>query len=153
MGRSHRRLKKSILAFYLRPIKVKLWCLVALINLLGITGKNSLLFACSWSYIDCNISFSKVALHKLDEKCSETSSASIMLCHELCFVQNKTTEKRGLQQKKIFFPLWFNLHFFINISAFWSNAPFLTSGVDRLSHWKSWRQLCCFYPSSFLRAQ
>lgn len=35
-----------------------------------------------------------------------------------------------MQQKKIFFPLWFNLHFFLNVSTFRSKAPFSASGVE-----------------------
>lgn len=37
----------------------------------------------------------------------------------------------GVQQKKMFFPLWFNLHLFLKISMLRPNAPFLTSGVER----------------------
>ena len=35
-----------------------------------------------------------------------------------------------MKQKKIFFPLWFNLHFFLNVSTFRSKASFLASGVE-----------------------
>lgn len=35
-----------------------------------------------------------------------------------------------MKQKKIFFPLWFNLHFFLNASTFRSKASFLASGVE-----------------------
>lgn len=43
----------------------------------------------------------------------------------------------GVQQKKMFFPLWFNLHLFLKIGMLRPNAPFLTSGVERLSYLKS----------------
>ena len=50
---------------------------------------------------------------------------------------NKTGEKLGVQQKKMFFPLWFNLHLFLKTTMLRPNAPFLTSGAERLSHLKS----------------
>lgn len=43
----------------------------------------------------------------------------------------------GVQQKKMFFPLWFNLDLFLKIGMLRPNAPFLTSGVERLSYLKS----------------
>ena len=62
----------------------------------------------------------------------------------------------GVQQKKMFFPLWFNLHLFLKIRMLRPNAPFLTSGVE-IKLFEVMKTVlllisCLFFHSSTVRA-